>query len=241
MEAARLLRSSRYAIVFTGAGVSAESGIPTFRGSGGLWRRYRPEDLATPEAFQRDPELVWKWYSWRIRMVLEAEPNLAHKAIARLEEAGLVKAVITQNVDGLHRRAGSRNVIELHGSILRVRCTRCSYRSILAREPGDIPPRCPMCGGLLRPDVVWFGETLPLGELEKAWNEAAKADLVMVVGTSGVVEPAASIPLAVLSHGGSMINVNPEPNRYTGLADVEARMVATRFFRPLLRELGLAR
>ncbi|MEB3861962.1 MAG: NAD-dependent deacylase [Desulfurococcales archaeon] len=239
VEAARLLRSSRYAIVFTGAGVSAESGIPTFRGSGGLWRRFRPEDLATPEAFQRDPRLVWEWYAWRIKMVLEAEPNPAHRAIARLEEAGLVKAVITQNVDGLHRWAGSSNVVELHGSILRVRCTRCSYRSNLARVPSEIPPRCPRCGGLLRPDVVWFGEPLPRGELERAWREAGKADLVIVVGTSGVVEPAASIPLIVLSHGGSMVNVNPEPNRYTGLADVEARMTAARFFSLLLAELGL--
>lgn len=183
--------------------------------------------------------LVWEWYAWRIKQVLEAKPNLAHKAIARLEEAGLVKAVITQNVDGLHRRAGSRNVVELHESILRVRCTGCSYRSTLEAPPAEIPPRCPECGSLLRPDVVWFGEMLPMHELERAWREASRADLVIVVGTSGVVEPAASIPLVVAESGGSIVNVNPEPNRYTGIADVEARMRATSFFKQLMDKLGM--
>ena len=239
LEAVDLLRRGRYVIAFTGAGISAESGIPTFRGKDGLWSKFRPEDLATPEAFRRNPRLVWEWYASRIEMVVKAEPNIAHRALAVLERQGILKAVITQNVDGLHTRAGSRNVIELHGNILRVKCTQCSYKAGIDGPPEEIPPRCPRCGGLLRPDVVWFGEPLPLAELHRAWEEAERADTIIVVGTSGVVEPAGSIPLIVSGRGGSIINVNPEPNRYTGIADVEARMKATSFFKRLVDILGV--
>ena len=238
-EAARLVRRSRYLVAFTGAGISAESGIPVFRGPGGLWRKYRPEDLATPEAFMRNPRLVWEWYRWRMELVFTAKPNPAHRLLARLEEEGFLKAVITQNVDGLHRLAGSRRVIELHGSLRRVRCTRCSYRAEIHAPPGEDLPRCPICGSLLRPDVVWFGEPLPERELREAFFEASKADVILVIGTSGAVDPAGLIPLYAKELGAKLVNVNPEPNRYTGIADVEARMGAVEFAKKIARLLGV--
>ncbi|MEB2836472.1 MAG: NAD-dependent protein deacetylase [Desulfurococcales archaeon] len=241
VKVARLLENSSYAIVFTGAGVSADSGIPTFRGPDGLWRRYRPEELASPWGFERNPRLVWEWYAWRMRIIASARPNAAHYAIAALERRGLVRAVITQNVDGLHQRAGSKNVIELHGNIWRARCTRCGYRWILESPPSDdeLPLRCPRCGSLARPDVVWFGEPLPEAALRRAFEEAGKADLVIVVGTSGVVEPAGSIPVHAKERGARLVNVNPEPNRYTGMADVNVEERAAPFFERLARVLGL--
>ena len=191
-------------VVFTGAGVSADSGIPTFRGAGGLWRDFRAEDLATPEAFARDPALVWEWYEWRRALVRDAQPNAAHHAIAKLDRA----VVVTQNVDALHARAGSRDVIELHGSLFRVRCTR--ERTILeATAPFEqLPPRC-ACGALLRPDVVWFGEMLPPAALERASQLISEADLLLVIGTSGVVYPAAGL---VSLHRGLSIEINPQPS-----------------------------
>ncbi|WP_099210803.1 NAD-dependent protein deacetylase [Thermococcus henrietii] len=229
-HAAKILARSRFAIAFTGAGISAESGVPTFRGSNGLWKRYRPEELATPEAFDRDPRLVWEFYRWRMRRILDAKPNPAHYALAELERMGVLKAVITQNVDDLHREAGTRNPIELHGNIFRVRCTSCPYRENL-KESGRVHefvdskdlPRCPRCGSLLRPDVVWFGEALPRGTLEEAFRLAEKADAVIVVGTSGVVYPAAYIPYIVKEHGGRVIEVNVERSGITPIADVFLR------------------
>jgi NAD-dependent deacetylase len=195
-------RRPQSVVVFTGAGVSAESGIPTFRGSGGLWRNFRAEDLATPAAFARDPKLVWEWYEWRRGLIREAQPNAAHRAIARLPDP----LVVTQNVDGLHERAGSRDIVELHGNIFRARCVR-ERKTIQAREPFDeVPPRC-TCGALLRPDIVWFGETLPAGAMERAGAAIAAADLLLVIGTSGVVYPAAG--LVALARGLS-IEINPE-------------------------------
>lgn len=229
-HAAKIIARSRFAIAFTGAGISAESGVPTFRGFNGLWKRYRPEELATPEAFKRNPALVWEFYRWRMRKILEARPNPAHYALAELEEMGILKGVITQNVDDLHREAGTKNIIELHGNIFRVRCTSCTYRENLkasgrVREfvnSEDIP-RCPRCGSLLRPDVVWFGEPLPRDALERAFRLAEKADTVIVVGTSGLVYPAAYIPYIVKEHGGRVIEVNVERSGITPIADVFLR------------------
>ncbi len=219
-QAAKIIAESRLLVALTGAGISAESGIPTFRGKDGLWSKYRPEDLATPEAFARNPELVWKWYRWRMEIVFRARPNAGHIALAELERMGVLKCVITQNVDGLHQEAGSKCVIELHGSIRRVRCSSCGYRQSLTEPPQEIPPRCPCCGSLLRPDVVWFGEPLP----EDAWRRAVElceqADAMLVVGTSGVVMPAGYLPYIVKRGGGKVIEVNIEPSAITSITDV---------------------
>jgi NAD-dependent deacetylase len=207
-------KKPRSVVVLTGAGVSADSGIPTFRGQGGLWRDFRPEELATPEAFARNPLMVWEWYEWRRTLVREARPNDAHLAIARLRDA----VVVTQNVDGLHTRAGSRDVIELHGSLFRTRCTREGSIADASHPFSELPPTC-KCGALLRPDVVWFGEMLPPGLFERATAEVTSADLVLVIGTSGVVYPAAGL---VSMHDGLSIEINPQASNACTIS-VEAR------------------
>lgn len=204
-----LLRSARRVAVLTGAGISAESGIPTFRDAlTGLWARYDPEELATPGAFRRNPELVWDWYAERRAKVKEARPNPGHYALAELERRVEAFRLFTQNVDGLHQEAGSRNVVELHGSIRRVRCADCGRQAEQWDESGDRPPRCGACGGMLRPDVVWFGEYLPPGALEAAWAAAEDCDVFLSVGTSNLVEPAASLPWHAHRHGAQVIVVN---------------------------------
>jgi NAD-dependent deacetylase len=192
----------RRVVVMTGAGVSADSGIPTFRGAAGLWREFRAEDLATPEAFRRDPALVWEWYEWRRALIRDAQPNAAHEAIARIPGG----VVVTQNVDGLHARAGSSDVVELHGNILRVRCVREGTVSVREQSFAEVPPHCE-CGALLRPDVVWFGEALPEDAVTRAVHAIRHADLLLVIGTSGVVYPAAGF---VTLHEGLSIEINPE-------------------------------
>ena len=240
-EVKRLIDESRYLVAFTGAGISADSGIPTFRGPNGLWRRYKPEELASPEGFSRNPRLVWEWYAWRMSIIAKAKPNPAHIFLAKLEELGVLKVVITQNVDGLHQRAGSKNVIELHGNIWRVRCVECGYKWVLGEPPKDqeLPLHCIKCGGLARPDVVWFGEPLPTEALRRAYNEMLNADVVMVIGTSGAVEPAGSLPLIAYERGAKIVNVNPEPNRYDSIAYINVRERAAAFFDSLLKEYGL--
>ncbi len=187
----------------TGAGVSADSGIPTFRGAGGLWRNFRAEELATPEAFRRDPNLVWEWYEWRRGLIRDAKPNAAHEALARLDDA----VIVTQNVDGLHARAGSRDVVELHGNIFRVRCVREGTSQMHEAAFDALPPHCANCGALLRPGVVWFGEALPEEAVARAVGAIHNADLLLVIGTSGVVYPAAGF---VSLHQGLSIEINPE-------------------------------
>jgi NAD-dependent deacetylase len=194
----------RKVVAFTGAGVSADSGIPVFRGATGLWRSFRAEDLATPDAFARDPSLVWEWYEWRRGLIRQAQPNAAHTAIAGLANA----VVVTQNVDGLHARAGSSDIVELHGNIFRVRCTREGTASMRPDAFSEIPPHC-RCGALLRPDVVWFGEMLPEDALARASAAIIGCDLLLVIGTSGVVYPAAGL---VRLHEGLSIEINPEPS-----------------------------
>lgn len=205
---ANILMNSKNAVVLTGAGISAESGIPTFRGKNGLWKKYKPEDLATPFAFQRNPRLVWEWYAWRMDLISRAKPNPAHITLAEMEKEGIIKAVITQNVDGLHFRAGSKNVIELHGNIWRVKCVNCNWKTVLNSPPSRIPPTCEKCGGLMRPDVVWFHEPLPREALHGAFKLAAQSDVMLIIGTSGVVQPAASLPLVTREHGGILIEIN---------------------------------
>jgi NAD-dependent deacetylase len=234
-EARARLADARSVLVLTGAGVSAESGVPTFRGAEGLWRSHRAEELATPEAFARDPRLVWEWYGWRRDLVGRCLPNAGHHALARwaLERDGV--ALVTQNVDGLHEAAareaspdpGAALPLELHGSLFRVRCVRCPHRAA-DRGPIDAAteaslPRCPACGALLRPDIVWFGEPLDPAVLERAFALAEEADVCLVAGTSGVVHPAASLPVVTRRAGGRVIEVNPDPTPLTQVAELALR------------------
>lgn len=203
------LRGARHVAVLTGAGVSAESGIPTFReAQTGLWARFSPEELATPQAFRRNPRLVWEWYAWRRGLVAGAEPNAGHHALARLERLVPRLTLVTQNVDGLHARAGSAGPIELHGSLARSRCVAGCGVFTRWDEAADPPPPCPACGAHLRPDVVWFGEALPRAALERAWAAAEGCDLFLSVGTSGLVEPAASLPRAAYAAGAVVAVIN---------------------------------
>ena len=231
-----LLRAASHIVVLTGAGVSAESGVPTFRGVGGLWNQFRPEDLATPEAFARDPRLVWEWYAMRRDTVIACEPNAAHHAMASFALRRGSMTIVTQNVDGLHARvarteAGSGDAsaampLELHGSILRDRCSECDARSEpIAVDASSVAtlPRCAHCGGLLRPDVVWFGEMLDHDVLSAAEAAAARADVCLVVGTSALVYPAAALPLRTRERGGAIIEVNPEETPMSDVAEVSIR------------------
>jgi NAD-dependent deacetylase len=217
------LRAARAVAVLTGSGVSAESGVPTFRDAQtGLWAHYDPADLATPEAFERDPGLVWEWYEWRRKLVREAAPNPGHLALAELERRVSRFTLITQNVDGLHQRAGSGGVIELHGNITR---TKCSVEDVLVEDyaPDSTPPVCPNCGAPLRPDVVWFGEALPSGALAAASEAARSCDLFLSVGTSSLVYPAAGLPLEASTGGAVLIEANPEETPISRRADFVLR------------------
>lgn len=217
------LRSAQRIILFTGAGVSAESGVPTFRDAQtGLWAQYRAEDLATPEAFLRDPIMVWNWYDWRRKLMRSVQPNPAHLAIARLDRLVEHVSVITQNVDGLHIRAGSTDVIELHGNIWTNFCFDCKQPADISHAQ-DIPPRCPHCGGLVRPGVVWFGEALPPAAWNRAYALLQSADLFFCIGTSSLVEPAASLPRAARLNGCPVIQINPEPTSHDEIAQYVLR------------------
>lgn len=212
-------------VVLTGAGVSAESGVPTFRGQGGLWEQYSLEDLATPEGFARNPKLVWEWYEWRRSAVRAAEPNAAHRALAELEASGTLDdfLLVTQNVDELHRRAGSRRIIELHGSLVTTRCTREGIRKSSPYPFPELPPLC-HCGAMLRPDVVWFGEPLSTENLHRAAAAASSSELLLVVGTSAQVYPAAGVAHQA---SGTTVEINPETTDYSRHADfVVARPAA---------------
>ncbi len=219
-EAGARLAGARSVAVLTGAGISADSGVPTFRGPDGLWRNFRPEELATPEAFARDPKLVWEWYDWRRGKVAACRPNLAHDALVRLENRVPRFALLTQNVDGLHREAGSRNLIELHGNIWKVRCTKCHEVSDNRDVPIPIPPHCEACGGLLRPHIVWFGESLDPDDVTAAFDAAESCDVFLVAGTSGIVQPAASFVSVAKRAGAFVIEANLDPTPNTGIVDV---------------------
>jgi NAD-dependent deacetylase len=213
-------------VALTGAGISAESGVPTFRGPGGLWRNYSPEKLASPETFAENPRLVWEWYDWRRQIIRKAEPNPGHRALAELErrKTGTSGAsgsftLVTQNVDGLHDRAGSRNVVKLHGDIWLLRCVGCGTEARNDEVPlADLPPRC-RCGALLRPGVVWFGEPLPPGEWERAWEASTQAEVFLAIGTSAVVYPAAGLAEVARAAGAKLAVVNSEPTALDAAAD----------------------
>lgn len=232
-----IIVNSNHLTALTGAGVSAESGIPTFRDEDGLWRKYRPEELATKEAFERDPEFVWRWYAWRMERIFNSRPNDAHFGFAELEKMGILKTLITQNVDDLHERAGSKNVIHLHGKLRILRCVECG-REIEVSSPPKIPPlpRCE-CGGLLRPGVVWFGEPLPEREFEIARNEALRSDVMIVAGTSALVHPAASFPLLTKRNGGIIIEINTKDTPLSTVSDFKIRMRAGKAMKVLLKDV----
>jgi NAD-dependent deacetylase len=220
MQAVRQwLRNASSIAVLTGAGVSAESGVPTFRGENGLWKQYRAEDLATPGAFERDPKLVWEWYDWRRSLIAQAQPNPGHYALARAEARAPKFTLITQNVDGLHELAGSRNVLRLHGSIWMLRCLNCNREREDRRTPlPDLPPRCE-CGGMLRPGVVWFGEMLPADVWREAEAAARSADLFLVIGTSALVYPAAGLASIAKSSGARVVELNIAKSGLAGAID----------------------
>ena len=216
-ELIQMLRNAKRVTVLTGAGISAESGIPTFRDpQDGLWTRFRPEDLANAAAFRRDPKLVWDWYAWRRRAAEAAEPNAGHLALARMETRVPEFVLITQNVDGLHARAGSRRLVELHGSIMRSKCLEENVVTEPAEGDEERPPRCLKCGAPLRPDVVWFGEGLPDHVLNAALEAASVCEVFFSVGTSAAVNPAAELPMLALQAGAKVIEINPEPTRLSG-------------------------
>ncbi len=237
-DARRRLERARRVAVLTGAGISAESGLPTFRDPQGLWQRFRPEELATPQAYAHDPERVWAWYASRYRAACAARPSRAHELLVELErEKGEGFLLVTQNVDGLHARAGSRRVVELHGSLHRARCERCAERFPLPPpEAFTPPPYCPRCGGRARPDVVWFGELLPAEAYLQAEEAFRHAEVALVVGTSAVVEPAASLGRLARACGAYLVEVNPQQTPLSALAHLSLRCGATEGLQALLGE-----
>jgi NAD-dependent deacetylase len=212
--------------VLTGAGISAESGIPTFRGAGGLWRKYRSENLATPEAFARDPQLLWEWYDWRRSVIATAEPNPGHRALAELERRSPQFTLVTQNVDGLHDRAGSRRLLKVHGDIWTLRCTACKreWQDLRPSLP-QLPPLC-ACGNMGRPGVVWFGEALPQDVWSEAQAAVSSAEILLVVGTSAVVYPAAGLVQLAKSAGAKVVEINVAETPVSGQVDLSWRATA---------------
>ncbi|MGH7206173.1 MAG: SIR2 family NAD-dependent protein deacylase [Nitrospiraceae bacterium] len=214
------LATARTVTVLTGAGISADSGVPTFRGTDGLWRNFRAEDLATPEAFARDPRLVWEWYNWRRELIATKSPNPAHYALADLERRLEQFWLITQNVDGLHRTAGSQKLSEIHGNIWKVRCTRCGRVDENREVPIAILPSCAVCGGLLRPHIVWFGESLATEDLDRSYEALGRCEVLLIIGTSGVVYPAASFAPVAKAAGAFVVEINLDATPNTEVVDV---------------------
>jgi NAD-dependent deacetylase len=232
------LRRARAVTVLTGAGVSAASGVPTFRGPEGLWRQFRPEELATPQAFARDPSLVWEWYAWRRERIAACAPNAAHEVIAEWSRRIPQFTLITQNVDGLHERAGTEHVVRFHGSIWHLQCwNRCGAAPWRDEQVPlvELPPRCPECGGLARPAVVWFGEGIDPNVMALS-GCASRCDLFFVIGTSSVVYPAAGLTRLAASHGAFTVEINPDPTEATGRVDRSIRAPAEEIL-PLIRAI----
>lgn len=214
------LASARVVAVLTGAGISADSGVPTFRGADGLWRNFRAEDLATPEAFARDPRLVWEWYDWRRGLIATKSPNPAHYALVELERRCERFWLITQNVDGFHAAAGSQQLIELHGNIWKVRCTKCGQVTLNRDVPITILPTCSACGGLLRPHIVWFGESLDPHDIARSEEALHACQVLLIVGTSGVVYPAAGFASVAQAAGAFVAEMNLDPTPNSSVVDV---------------------
>lgn len=218
---ARQIKDAEKLVFVTGAGISQESGIPTFRGKDGHWRKYDPMQLATIDAFYENPKLVWEWYEERRRNILAAQPNKGHFAIAEIAKQKQV-VVLTQNIDGLHQRAGSKSVFELHGSIIRIKCTICDYKDNITSKFDSLPPKC-RCGNILRPDVVWFGEPLPQDIWAEAIRHAQDCDVMIIAGTSLVVSPANQLPVHAKQNGATLIEVNPEKTVMSSDMDLSVR------------------
>jgi len=234
-RAAELLRNAESVVVLTGAGMSQESGVPTFRDAQtGLWSQYDPMELATESAFRRHPRRVFGWYLWRFHLVRNAKPNDGHHALARLDHHLPNLTVVTQNVDGFHHQAGSRTIVELHGSLQRFRCVEWGHPFDTAAlvelevpEDGEVdPPACTVCGSMIRPDVVWFGETLPESAMGQAWTLVRECDAMVVVGTSGVVFPAAALPEVAMRRGIPIVEIGPEDTPLTQQAQIAWRTTA---------------
>ena len=214
------LAGARAVTVLTGAGISADSGVPTFRGADGLWRNHRAKDLATPEAFARNPRLVWEWYNWRRELIATKIPNAAHHALVELEQRVERFWLITQNVDGLHPAAGSRNLSEIHGNIWKVRCTQCRQVQENRAVPIPMLPLCPACGGLLRPHIVWFGESLDPDDLDRSTAAVGACEMLLIIGTSGVVHPAASFAALARQAGAFVAEINLDPTTNSQVVDI---------------------
>lgn len=227
------IKTAKKIVFVTGAGISQESGIPTFRGKDGLWRKYDPMQLATIDAFFDNPKLVWEWYEERRKNILNAQPNLGHTAIAQLEKYKEV-VVLTQNIDGLHQRAGSTNVLELHGSIIRIKCTVCNFKDEITTSFRDLPPSC-RCGSMLRPDVVWFGEPLPQDVWQRAIIHASSCDVMIIAGTSLVVSPANSLPVFAKQNNSLLIEVNPEETLMSSEMDLSIKATSAKALPNLIR------
>ena len=238
-EVADRLKASTSVVVLTGAGISQESGVPTFRGTDGLWKNFRAEDLATPQAFERDPALVWQWYDWRRSLIKPLKPNPGHYALADLEQRIPDFKLVTQNVDGLHRAAGSNNPVEMHGTLWRVRCLDCKRNVENKEVPIKIPPRCEACGGLLRPDVVWFGETLDQEILHETYRSLERAQTVLVVGTSGVVQPAASFGVVAQRSGAFVAELNRSKTPQSTFFDISLQGEAGKLLPRLMQHVAL--
>ena len=214
------LRTAQCVAVLCGAGISAESGVPTFRDAqSGLWARYAPEELATAQAFERNPALVWEWYEWRRSLISQAQPNPAHYALVEIEKHVPIFTLITQNVDGLHHQAGSKNILELHGNIWRNRCYRCNKPINIPKAPDKDLIRCPTCGGDVRPGVVWFGEPIPVEELQLSWKAARNCQIFFSIGTSALVYPAAAMPEVAQKAGALLVEINLQETPLSANAD----------------------
>lgn len=221
---AKILKNCNKIVVLTGAGISAESGVPTFRGKEGLWGKFKPEELATMDAFMANPDIVWEWYNWRRDLMGKVEPNPGHFALAELEQMKPELTLVTQNVDGLHKTAGAKNILELHGNIYRNKCSSCNqpHNDQIEIDPDNIP-QCSKCGGKLRPDVVWFGEMLDPVVIDTAFRVSEEAELFVSVGTSAIVHPAASLPMTAKQMGAVLIEINPEETPLSYMADYSIR------------------
>ena len=224
VDARKLIADMPNITVLTGAGISAESGIPTFRGEDGLWKNFRPEDIATPQAFLNDPRLVWDWYEWRRKIIREAKPNAGHFALVELQKQLSNFTLITQNIDGLHQIAGSTSIIELHGNLWQVRCTKCGFTEQNYEVPlRELPPNCRQCKSIARPNVVWFGEIIPMSIIDKCLIAIESCQIMLIIGTSGVVEPAASMGLIAKQTGKTVIEINLDVTPSSGMYDISIR------------------